>query len=90
MSENINEGQEIKKYEEEPDARKSFNHIWSGLFILAIGIIFLLKQTGVIFPAWFFTWQMLLIVIGIFSGIKHRFRPGGMDDYDDYWWSLYD
>ena len=75
MNENINEGQEIKKYDEEP-SRRSF-HIWMGLFILGIGIIFLLKQSGVLFPEWLFSWPMILIAFGILSAIKHGFRPGG-------------
>jgi predicted membrane protein len=75
MTENINEGQEIQRYEEEP-RRKNF-HIWMGLFILGIGVVFLLKQSGVLFPDWLFTWPMILIAIGVFSGIKHGFRPGG-------------
>ena len=28
----------------------------------------------VIFPMWFFTWPVLLIAIGLFSGIRHGFR----------------
>jgi predicted membrane protein len=56
---------------------KPRNHIWAGLFILGIGAVLLLRQSGVDFPFWFFTWPMILIAIGILGGIKHRFRPGG-------------
>ena len=48
MNENINEAREVQKYEDEP-RRKSF-HIWMGLFILAIGVVFLMKQGGVLLP----------------------------------------
>jgi len=29
------------------------------------------------FPHWLFTWPMILIAVGVFSGIKHGFRGGG-------------
>ena len=56
---------------------KSRNHIFAGLFILGIGVVLLLRQSGIDFPFWLFTWPMILIAIGILGGIKHRFRPGG-------------
>lgn len=56
---------------------KSRNHIWAGLFVLAIGAALLLRQSGFDMPAWLFTWPMILIAVGILSAIKHRFRPGG-------------
>ena len=52
-------------------------HIWSGLFLLIIGGLFLAKAAGIAFPGWFFSWPVLLIGLGLFSGIKHRFRRVG-------------
>lgn len=52
------------------------SNILPGLFILGVGGLLLLRQMGVFFPEWFFTWQMLLIAIGIFSGLRHGFRGG--------------
>jgi len=77
MNENINDGGEISRYEERPRHRKNFSHVWPGVFMLGIGIVFLLRQSGVLFPGWLFSWPMWLIIIGLFMGIKHRFRPGG-------------
>ncbi|HEX8314843.1 MAG TPA: DUF5668 domain-containing protein [Flavisolibacter sp.] len=51
--------------------------IWLGLLLLVIGGLFLARQGGVPFPAWFFSWPVLLIGLGLFSGIKHRFRGIG-------------
>lgn len=46
--------------------------------MLIVGAVLLLKVSGaVLFPGWFFTWPVLLIAIGLFSGIKHRFRRIG-------------
>src|SRR5215831_18162872 len=61
----------------EPRRRfKRGSNILPGLFILAVGGLLLMKQMGFLFPEWFFTWQMLLIAIGIFSGLRHGFRGG--------------
>ncbi len=46
---------------------------WTGVFILLIGIVALLKAALVPLPDWFFSWQMFLIALGVFIGIRHRF-----------------
>jgi predicted membrane protein len=48
--------------------------VFFGIVIMAIGGIFLAKQTGTDLPDWLISWPMILIVVGIFVGIKHRFR----------------
>jgi predicted membrane protein len=54
------------------------SRILAGLFIIGIGVLFFLKQTGLnLFPYWIFSWPMILIAIGFFSGIKNNFRGGG-------------
>ncbi len=53
------------------------NHKLGGLVLIAVGILFLLNripQTAGLFPHWFFTWPMILIAIGIFTGVKNGFR----------------
>ena len=45
-----------------------------GLVLILIGGALLVERMGVPVPYWLFTWPMLLIVIGIYSGIKHSFR----------------
>jgi predicted membrane protein len=51
--------------------------IWVGLFLLIIGGLFLARESGVAFPSWFFSWPLLLIGLGLFSGIRHGFRGIG-------------
>lgn len=63
--------------EEQQPYNRSRNHIWAGLFILGIGTVLLLRQAGVDFPAWLFTWPIIVIALGLLGGIKHRFHPGG-------------
>ena len=50
---------------------------WTGLFLLFIGAAALLRGTlAPLVPAWLFTWQMLLIVMGLFIGVRHNFKGG--------------
>ncbi len=51
--------------------------IFSGLILLAAGLLLLAYKMGAPIPAWVFTWQVLLIVIGIFTGIGSRFHNHG-------------
>jgi predicted membrane protein len=51
--------------------------ILAGLVIILIGSLILAQKLGSWFPDWLFSWQMLLIGIGIFVGAKQSFRPGG-------------
>jgi len=51
---------------------------FGGLIVVGVGVILLLKQMGTfLFPQWLFTWQMLLIVLGLFIGVRHGFRSWG-------------
>lgn len=75
---------DFKEYREERRARReemrrndSGGHVWTGIFLLAIGAIALAKSFGVPVPRWLFSWQMLLIGIGLFIGLKKGFRDGG-------------
>src|ERR1700733_6941309 len=57
--------------------RGGHGRIWTGLFLLVIGGALLLDQMGFPFPDWLFNWHTLLIVIGIFIGLRHNFRGVG-------------
>jgi predicted membrane protein len=60
------------------DGRPNNSRIFAGLFIIAIGVLFFVRQAGWdIFPYWLFTWPMILIAIGLFVGIKHDFTGSG-------------
>ena len=53
-----------------------YGHLWTGLFLVIIGCAALLKAMYTSAPNWLFTWQMLLIALGFFMGIRHQFRGG--------------
>ncbi len=60
--------------------RQKFNRaprIWTGLFLLAAGCLLLAYKMGAPIPSWIFTWPVLLIVIGLFTGVKSRFHNPG-------------
>lgn len=53
---------------------RSNKRVWTGIFIIGIGIFLLAQKMGFPFPNWFFDWPMILIAIGLFSGLQNGFR----------------
>lgn len=50
----------------------------AGLLLIAVGLIILASKLNIFFlPYWVFSWQMLLIVLGLFIGFRHNFRKSG-------------
>lgn len=52
------------------------NNLLTGLFILVIGIVALMKTSIPDFPDWAFGWEILLLAFGLFIGVRHNFRGG--------------
>ncbi len=50
------------------------SHVWTGVFLLLVGVAALLKASDILLPAWLLTWQTFLIALGVFLGFKHNFR----------------
>lgn len=48
-----------------------------GIIILLVGSVLLAKNLNVGLPEWLFSWPMLMIVIGVFVGVRHNFRTWG-------------
>ncbi len=47
----------------------------AGVIILVIGGILLIDQLDLVFiPHWLFSWPMLVIAFGIYTGAKHNFK----------------
>ncbi len=49
-------------------------HVWTGIFILLVGIAALLNTSIPDLPDWIFSWQTFLIALGLFLGFRHGFR----------------
>ncbi|HEU4472623.1 MAG TPA: DUF5668 domain-containing protein [Flavisolibacter sp.] len=76
MNEEKFEGR-LKDRIERHQRRNDKSHIWGGFILLVVGGLLLARELGVFFPSWFFTWPMILIVLGLVTGVKTRFRDRG-------------
>lgn len=65
----------------EPVKQHGSGKKFAGLIVVLVGVALLLKKSGVIMPDWLFSWQMLLVVIGLFIGVKHGFK-------NHAWWIM--
>jgi predicted membrane protein len=62
-------------HDNQRDLHRPKGRIMAGFFLLLVGAAFLLKEISFpFFPSWLFTWPMILIVLGIFTGIRNDFR----------------
>lgn len=50
------------------------SHVWTGIFIIIIGIAALIKISNPQLPHWIFSWKTFLVALGLFIGFKHNFR----------------
>lgn len=54
--------------------RSKNSHIWTGAFIILIGVVALIKASVTDVPDWVFSWKTFLIALGVFLGLKHGFK----------------
>ena len=71
----MNDKREFKRKERQEMGRKmdGKGHVWAGAFILLVGVAALAKSY-VVDLDWLFSWQMLMIAIGVFIGLRSGFR----------------
>jgi predicted membrane protein len=50
------------------------NKFVAGVIIVVVGVALLLRNIGFLLPHWLFTWPMILILVGIYTGFKHNFK----------------
>jgi predicted membrane protein len=68
-SKNAEEGNQVRRYHG--------GRIWIPLGLVFVGAALMMRQLGLNMPDWLFSWQMLLIAIGVISGFAHAFRGPG-------------
>ncbi|RAI99411.1 putative membrane protein [Chitinophaga skermanii] len=73
------------------------NGMWGGIILVIIGSLFLLKRLDIGFPSWIFSWEVILIVIGLALGVRRNFKGSGwlicvmiggffiLKDYIEWW-----
>ncbi len=62
---------------ESQDYKKDNSRVVAGLFRLGIGTVLCIRQFGFSMPYWLFRWPVILLIIGLFIGIRHNFRGPG-------------
>ena len=84
----------------ERQGRNRNGRLLGGLFIVAIGVIILANRAGADFPRWLFSFETLLIAIGLYIGFRHSFKgfvwllpviAGALllvDDISDYYYDF--
>jgi predicted membrane protein len=77
METNYNRNTETPETEK-PWAGKFSNlksgRLFGGLIIITVGILLLIRQMGFDLPDWLISWEVLLIVLGLYVGVRHSFR----------------
>lgn len=73
---------------------KRSGRVMGGLLIITVGALLLLRQAGLLeIPSWLFSWEVILILVGLYAGLRSRFRnwgwlilvlTGGLFLADDY------
>jgi hypothetical protein len=66
-----------KQPENIPVEHNRSGRILGGLLIVAIGLIFLARQAGMAFPGWVFSFETLLIALGLYLGFRNSFKGFG-------------
>ncbi len=74
LNKETTDNQPKDEYFELSEKNRRRSKIFGGLIVIGAGVLFLLREAGLWLPSWFFTWQMLLIVIGVYTGVKDSFR----------------
>jgi predicted membrane protein len=60
--------EEIKARYQSGNSRK-----WTGIMLVLVSFLLLGQHAGLPIPHWVFSWQMILIVVGVTSAIQHKF-----------------
>lgn len=63
--------------EREIKRRNRHDSSWNGLLLLVAGVLLLVYKMGAPIPTWVFSWPMLLVALGIITGLKSNFQNRG-------------
>jgi len=63
----------------EQDKNQNRGRLYTGLFLIAAGLLLFAYKMGAPLPGWIFTWPVILIAIGVLISLKNGLRnPGGI------------
>jgi predicted membrane protein len=66
--------QKMEQWRQRRERDGGRSHIWTGVFILLIGVAALINVSNPDLPSWLFSWKTFLIALGLFIGFKHDFK----------------
>jgi hypothetical protein len=72
-----NQEPDWQKCQEEWARSRRRGKVLGGIVLVGVGSLLLARHLGAELPEWLFSWKILLIVVGLFVGIKHSFRSWG-------------
>ncbi len=64
----------MKNINIDKEQNREGSKVIAGVIIVAVGVALLLRNIGFLLPNWLFTWPMILILVGIYTGFKHNFK----------------
>lgn len=56
------------------DIKSQNDRFYTGIILILVGAVILLKRVGVYIPSWLYDWSAIIVLVGIISGIKVKFR----------------
>lgn len=56
---------------------KRNRHFGLGILFLVIGMIYMIRNVGIIVPFWVLSWHTILLAIGLLIGFRKNFKAGG-------------
>lgn len=72
--ETINQNTGNTTTEKSSGDRSRKGRIFAGLLVVAVGVAFLMRETGFDFPRWLFSFESMLIILGLYLGFRHSFK----------------
>ncbi len=54
--------------------RNNNDRFYTGIILILVGAVILLRRVGVYIPSWLYDWSAIIVLVGIISGIKVKFR----------------
>ncbi|NEM96093.1 LiaF transmembrane domain-containing protein [Pontibacter burrus] len=75
-NQDLNTNKGYKGWKNRSDNRSG--RVMGGLVLILVGVVLLAYKMNIVFlPRWFFSWQMIPILVGLFIGFRHSFRNPG-------------
>lgn len=63
--------QQVESTQKNPNR---WGRISGGVLIVVIGVLLLARQAGAVVPGWIFSFETILIAVGLYIGLRHSFR----------------